>query len=79
MRCIIARGLIPKNRVVIGIATEMNESPEEQVSYDLLHYTLDDWNQEMQELSDSIQRETGYFKDMRKKETSEYEYPQGNI
>lgn len=79
MRCIIARGLPPQNKVVIGIATEMNESPEEQVSYDLLHYTLDDWNPEMQELSDKIQREMGYFKDMSKKEFSEYEYPQGNL
>ncbi|WP_214041701.1 hypothetical protein [Methanoculleus sp.] len=78
MRCIVARGIIQKNKIVIGIATEQRESPNEQVSYDLMHYTLEEWTPKMQKISDTIQQERSYFKETVKSDSTEYECPQGN-
>lgn len=78
MRCIIARGIFRENKTVVGIATEQRESPDEQESFDLVHYTLEEWTPKMQKISDEIQQKTGYFKAMSKRSFTEYEYPQGN-
>ena len=78
MRCIVARGVFRENKVVVGIATEQCESPDEQVSYDLMHYTLEEWTPKMQKISDMIQQKMGFFKETSKRSFTEYEYPQGN-
>lgn len=74
LRCIVARGIEIKNQTVIGIATEIRESPDDLVSYDIVHYTLDDWNDKMQNTANKIIEEFGYFQKVSKNEISEYEF-----
>jgi len=61
MRCILARGLRKDSEIVVGIATECYRENAE-VSYDLLYYHLEKWDEKAQETFDMIQNETGYFK-----------------
>ncbi len=64
MRCILARGIKKESQTVIGIATECFRENAE-VSYDVLYYHLDEWDEKMQGTFDSIQQETGYFRDLK--------------
>jgi len=76
LRCILARKEFIKNSTVIGIATEMRNSKNIPVSYDIIKYTLDEWTEEMEEKSKIIKEETNFFAKTEKKEGHFYEYPQ---
>lgn len=65
MRCVLARGLYKENKIVIGIATERFRQPEDERSWDLVNYQLDQWTDDSQHEFDLIQGATGYFKNVR--------------
>jgi len=74
MRCMLARGIHKQNKIVIGIATERFRGPEADVSWDIVNYQLDEWTKESQHEFDSIQRETGYFKNVEEFTHEMHEY-----
>lgn len=73
MMCFIARGLRPKNELVIGIATEMKIRP--WCSYDFCYLFLPKWNAKNEKQMKELQEKTGIFKNINQKNVHEDEYP----
>ena len=73
LMCFVARGIFPQNSIVVGIATEMKIRPT--CSYDFCYYELPNWTAEHQKEMEKLQKQTGIFSNLKKKEVHEDEYP----
>lgn len=73
-RCFVARGLNPKCKTVIGLATEQYEE-KAGFSLDAFHLEKPDWTEEDQKKLVYIQNELGFFKSPVQSTGSEDEYP----
>ncbi len=73
-RCFIARGLNPKCKTIIGLATERYE---ENTGFSLDAFCLEkqDWTEEDQQKLEYLQNELGFFKAPVQSTRSEDEYP----
>ena len=73
-RCFVARGLNPKCKTVIGLATERHE---ENTGFSLDAFCLEkqDWTEEDQQKLEYLQNELGFFKAPVQSTGSEDEYP----
>ncbi len=74
LRCFVARGLNPKCKTVIGLATERYEA-KEGFSLDAFCLEKPDWTEEDQKKLVYIQNELGFFKSPVQSTGSEDEYP----
>lgn len=70
--CFVARGKIPENPVVIGIATERHRRTG---SYDFCYRELPDWTENMARQAAEIQARTGLLTSTTAKQAHEDEYP----
>lgn len=75
LRCFVARGLEPKARTVVGIATE-RPKPGSGHSIDALYLDKPEWTEEDQRNLEHIQEELGYFAKPRQSRLSGNEYPE---
>lgn len=73
MICYFARGKVPQNKKVIGIATEKIFRPT--CSYDFVLIDMPEWTEENQKMATKIQEDTGMFLNSVVAETSEDEFP----
>ena len=71
--CFIARGKYLKNKTVLGIATELKIRP--QCSYDFCLIELNEWTTDQQKELERIQKETGFFLNLKMSQIHEDEYP----
>lgn len=74
LRCFVARGLTPKCKTVIGLATERYEGGK-GFSLDAFCLEKPDWTEEDQKKLEYIQNELGFFKAPVQSTGSEDEYP----
>jgi len=72
--CTVAWGLVPENKVVIGLATEIYEK-NKGFSMDALYYFKDEWTQKDQEEFDYLKNELGFFSGPEIKSQRIEEYP----
>ncbi|HEV7643534.1 MAG TPA: hypothetical protein VGO50_06260 [Pyrinomonadaceae bacterium] len=75
LRCVVARGLVPDKRKVLGIIVEVSEKVKGTAT-GLFLLDIGEWTREWQEKMEMIQKETGYFENWNPKSFSEDEYPQ---
>jgi uncharacterized protein (UPF0128 family) len=73
MMCFVGRGMRPKNKKVVGIATEMKMRPT--CSYDFCYLELPNWTREHHKNMEKLQKETGIFTNYTKVHAREDEYP----
>jgi len=71
--CLIARGVYPQNKKVLGIATEKKIRPT--CSYDFCLMDIPEWTEENQKYIEQLQKDTGIFVDPTIGYTQEDEYP----
>jgi len=71
--CFVARGLYRKNKLVVGIATEMRLAPS--CSYDFLLLEIPKWTEELQKKMEEVQKEARIFLNPKEKKVHEDEYP----
>ena len=71
--CYFARGKFPKNKKVIGIATEKMFRPT--CSYDFVLIDKPEWTKKDQKKANQLQAETGMFINTEFVEAHEDEYP----
>ena len=76
-RCFVARGLNSSVTQVIGIATEQYEVGK-GFSLDAYYLLKDKWTSEDQAQVEYLQREFGYFRNLRQTHMSEDEYPKAS-
>ena len=71
--CFIARGKYPKNKKVLGIATEMKIKPLS--SYDFCLFEKVSWSNKDQKKLETLQEQTGIFVSPEMNVVHEDEYP----
>lgn len=75
-RCLVARGLNKDRDTVIGLATERYEEGK-GFSFDLAHFFIPQWTDELQKQVEYAQKEFGYFAKPQLTRIHEDEYPSG--
>lgn len=74
-RCLVARGLDHSKQTVVGILIEVSEKhPGDAVT--VVYLDVPDWTPEWQEKMDLFHNEFGFFKNLRRRVTTESEYPE---
>lgn len=76
-RCYIARGMVPENKTVIGLATE-SSAPMKGFSFDVLYLHQEEWTEEDRLRADKIKKVTHFFEKPRVTNIRDDEYPLPN-